>query len=304
MTKILKNIKKDGSLYLMSLPGVATFLVFCYLPMFGIVLAFKKFLPSMGIWNSPSVGFKNFEFLFKTNAAWVITRNTVLYNVAFIIIDLILALTLAIILNEIKNRLASKIYQTVYIMPYFLSWVVIAFVVRAFLDFDHGYINGLMESMGMKKVMWYSKVGVWPYILSFAHIWKTVGYESIIYLAAITGISNEYYEAAVLDGASKWKQAIYITIPSIKPMIIILTIMALSKIFNSDFGLFYQVPLNHGQLYPVTQTIDTYVYGGLVRGGNIGMSAAAGLYQSVVGFILVISSNYLFKKIDSDYALF
>lgn len=304
MNKITNHIKKNGPLYLMSLPGVATFLIFSYFPMFGIILAFKKFNYSTGIFKSPWVNFDNFKFLFQGDIAFRITRNTVLYNLFFIAIDLILAIILAIILNEIKNRTASKVYQTVMIMPYFLSWVVVAFIVKAFLDFDNGYLNNTAAALGMEKTLWYSKVDSWPFILSLAHIWKTVGYESIIYLAAITGISNEYYEAAVLDGASKFKQAIYITIPSIKPMIIILTVMALGRVFSSDFGLFFQVPMNNGQLYPVTQTIDVYVYNGLVTGANLGMSAAAGLYQSLVGFLLVIMSNIFIKKVDKDYALF
>ncbi len=300
-----RNIKKDGALYIMALPALIALLAFSYLPMFGVILAFKRINYASGILKSPWVGFDNFKFLFKSNAAFTITRNTIVYNLVFIVLGLVFATFIAIILNEIKNRIASKIYQTVFIMPYFLSWVVVAFVAKAFLDHDLGYINHLLTSMGLEKAQFYFETKYWPFILVFAQLWKTLGYNSIIYLAAITGISTEYYESATLDGATKWQQAIYITIPSIKPMIIILTIMAVGKIFNSDFGLFYQVPLGHGQLYPVTQVIDTYVYNGLVQGGgNIGMSAAAGLYQSVVGFILVVVTNKITKKVDEGYALF
>lgn len=300
----IHEFKKNRVLFFMAFPALLCLLVFNYLPMFGAVLAFKDFNYTDGILKSSWSGFNNFKFLFATNDALMITRNTLFYNTVFIIGDLVISVALAVIFNEIRNRAFARIYQTIAIMPYFLSWVVVSFVFFAFLSVDKGYVNILLANLGMEPVAWYSEVKYWPFILIFAHIWKSVGYTSVIYLAAIAGISQEYYEAAVLDGASKWQQIRNITIPALKPMMIILTVLAIGRIFYADFGLFYQVPRDSGQLYSATQVIDTYVYTGLRNLGNIGMSAAANLYQSIIGFILVLSSNLVVRKIDKDYALF
>ncbi|WP_339315220.1 ABC transporter permease subunit [Paenibacillus sp. FSL R10-2734] len=288
----------------MALPAIIFLIIFNYLPMFGVVLAFKQYNYTDGIFASPWSGFENFKFLFATSDAWNITRNTLLYNALFIVLGLILSVALAIVFNEIKSRFMSRMYQVLTIMPYFLSWVVAGFIFYAFLNVDKGYLNSLLQSLGFDPIAWYSETKYWPYILVFAHLWKSIGYTSVIYLASIMSISSEYYEAAVIDGASKWKQIWHITIPALKPMMIILTILAIGKIFYADFGLFFQVPRDSGQLYEVTQVIDTYVYNGLKTLGNIGMSAAANFYQSIIGFVLVLVSNLVVRKIDKEQALF
>ena len=301
---LLRELKKNFPLFMMALPALLCLLIFSYMPMFGVILAFKNYNFDDGFLRSPWTGLKNFEFLF-TETTIEMTRNTIVYNVIFIIIGLISATAVAIILNEVKNRFLARVHQTILIMPFFLSWVVIAFVTYAFIKPDDtGFINSMLVGMGKESVMWYSEIKYWPALLIFLNTWKYLGYNSVVYLAAITGISQEFYESAVIDGATKLQQSIYITIPCIKPMLIILTILAVGRIFYADFGLFFQVPQNQGQLYPVTQVIDTYVYTSLTGSFNVGMAAAAGLYQSIVGFILVVLSNKIVKKVDSEYALF
>lgn len=273
--------------------------------MFGIIIAFKNINYVDGILGSPWVGLDNFRFLFATSDAWIITRNTVLYNFVFIILNLVIAVSIAIALNELKNKLAAKFYQSIMFFPYFLSMVVVSYLVFAFLNVEYGFINkGIFALFGLDELNWYSEPKYWPFILPLINLWKGVGYGCVIYLAAIIGIDNEYYEAALIDGASKWKQILHITIPLIRPVIIITTILAIGGIFRSDFGLFYQTTLNSGALYPTTLVIDTYVYNALINMGNLGMSAAAGLYQSVVGFFLVLGSNWIVRKVDKDQAVF
>ncbi|MCP3740024.1 ABC transporter permease [Rossellomorea sp. BNER] len=305
----LKDIKKNSIWLLMVLPGTIWFLLFSYFPMFGTVIAFKNFQYDPGgffasVWNSEWVGFDNFEFLFSTNDAFIITRNTLLYNLVFIFLGLVLAVFVAIVLSELANKKLAKVYQTGMLFPHFLSWVVVSYFVFSFLSVDKGLLNNILAWFGVDAISWYNETEYWPYILVFMSMWKGVGYGSIVYLAAIVGIDRNYYEAAMIDGANKWKQIRHVTIPMITPLMIILTIMNVGRIFNSDFGLFYQVPRDSGALYPVTNVIDTFVYRGLTTMGEIGMSTAAGLYQSVVGFILVLLTNYLVQKVDKEYALF
>ncbi|MBC1211077.1 ABC transporter permease [Listeria booriae] len=293
----------------MVLPGVIWFLIFAYLPMFGTVIAFKDYRVDgngfiSSLMNSDWVGWDNFKFLFRTDDAFIITRNTVLYNLVFIIVGLLLGVALAIVFNSLVNKRMAKVYQTGMLFPYFLSWVVVSYFLYSFLSEDSGLLNSLIVSFGGDPISWYSDPHYWPFILIFMNIWKGMGYGSIVYLAAIAGIDRNYYEAAMIDGAGKWQQIRHVTIPALTPLIIILTILNVGKIFNSDFGLFYQLPRNSGPLFPVTDVIDTYVYRGLTSLGDISMSAAAGLYQSVVGFILVMLTNYIVKKIDPEYALF
>lgn len=300
----LHELKKNRSLFAMALPGVAILLLFNYLPMAGIVIAFEDYTPADGYFGSKWVAFKNFEFLFKTSDAFVITRNTVLYNLAFILLGIVCAVAMAVILSEMRGKRAAKVFQTGMLLPHFLSWVVAAYIVYAFLSTDTGILNRILGLFGQKAVNWYANVQAWPFFLVFANLWKTVGFNSIIYLAAITGINPEYYEAALLDGATKWQQIWKITIPSILPQISILFLLAVGNIFRSDFGLFYLVPRNSGVLYPVTQTLDTYIYNGLMTMGDVGMSSAAGLYQAVVGLVMVLGSNLIIRKVDSEKALF
>jgi putative aldouronate transport system permease protein len=300
-----RKIKRYGVLFLMMVPGILYLLINNYLPMLGIVIAFKDINFTKGILNSDWIGFKNFEFLFKTTDAYIITRNTLLYNVAFIILNLIAAVALAILLNELKNRFLSRFYQSAVLLPYLISTVIIGYLVFALLSGDSGMMNKrILPMLGMSEISWYSDTKYWPYILTIVSVWKGAGHLCVIFLAAIVGIDKEYYEAATVDGASRWQQIRSITLPLITPVITIMTLFAIGRIFYSDFGLFYQVPLDAGALSSVTNTIDTYVYRALLTLGDIGMSSAAGVYQSVVGFLLVILSNYIVRKINSDNALF
>ncbi len=309
MQRFVKRFKANRELLLLAIPGCIWFLIFSYLPMFGVVIAFKNFrITNKGFMrsliDSKWVGLKNFQFLFRTSDAWIITRNTVLYNLVFIVLGIVIPVCLAIMLNELLNKKMAKAYQSAMFLPYFLSWVVVSYCVFAFLSVDKGFINSMLVKFGHGGVPWYSEPKYWPFILIFMNVWKTVGYNTVVYLASIVGIDKTYYEAAAIDGATKWQQIKHITIPLLKPVITILFILAIGKIFNADFGLFYQVPKNSGPLYPVTNVIDTYVYRGMTSMGEIGMSAAAAFYQSIVGFILIMISNKIVKKIDSDNALF
>lgn len=308
MKEIFQRFNKNKELFTLALPGFIWFLIFSYIPMFGVVIAFKKFringsfLKSLA--TSKWVGLDNFKFLFKSSDAWVITRNTVLYNLAFIVLGIVLPVCVAIMVNELLNKKLAKFYQSAMFLPYFLSWVVVSYALFAFLSPEQGYINGILKGMGKEGVSWYSEPKYWPWIIIIMSQWKGIGYNTVVYLAAIVGIDKSYYEAAMIDGATKWQQIKYITLPLLKPVITILFILSIGKIFNADFGLFYQLPKNSGALYPVTNVIDTYVYRGLMTMGEIGMSSAAALYQSVVGFILIMISNFVVKKIDNDNALF
>jgi len=303
-TKLMK-LKRATPLFIMMAPGLIYLLINNYLPMFGLVIAFKDINYAKGIFASDWIGFKNFEYLFSTKDAFVITRNTILYNGVFIILNTVFAIGVAIMLNEIKNKLAKGFYQSVILLPFLISMVIVSYLGFAFLSQDVGYLNNtLMPLLGLDEISWYNEAKYWPYILTFINLWKGIGFLCVIYLAAIIGIDQEYYEAATLDGASKWQQIIHITIPSIMPVIIMMTLLAIGKIFYSDFGLFYQVPMNSGAIYDTTNVIDTYVYRGLMQLGDIGMSAAAGLYQSIVGFILVVISNYIVRRKSKENALF
>ncbi|WP_338134376.1 ABC transporter permease [Cohnella candidum] len=259
----------------------------------------------MGIWNSPWVGLKNFEFLFKTNVAWTITRNTILYNLTFIVLGTVMAVGVAMLLNQIRQNTARKSYQTVILLPHLISIVVVSYLVFGFLSSESGFVNkSILQPLGVSPISWYSSAKYWPFILVIVSLWKSFGYSCIIYYATLVGIDRSYYEAAVIDGANRWKQMKHITLPGLKSIIVILTLMGISKIFYSDFGLFYQVPMNSGALIDATNTIDTYVYRGLTKLNNVGMASAAGFYQSIVGFFLVLLANYTVKKIDEDSALF
>lgn len=307
--QFFKNIILNKAMLFFVLPGALWFLFFSYLPMFGTIIAFKEYRFSRdgflaSIMDSKWVGLDNFKFLFSTNDAYIITRNTVLYNFAFIVLGLILSVALAIVLSEIVNKRLAKVYQTGMFLPYFLSWVIVGYFAFSFLSMDKGVLNQILGWFGVEPIQWYSEAKYWPYILTLISLWKSIGYNSVIYLASITGIDKSLYEAAMIDGANKWQQIKSITIPMLKPLMTILTLLAIGRIFYADFGLFYQVPRDSGTLYSVTNVIDTYVYRGLKTTGEIGMSTAAGLYQSVVGFALVMTSNYIVRKYDKENALF
>lgn len=296
---------KNLPLFMIALPGIVYLLINNYVPMFGVFLAFKNYSLRKGVFGSDWCGLQNFEFLFKTKDAWIMTRNTILYNVAFIVIGTIVAIAIAVMMCELGERKRVKIFQASLLLPNLLSWVVIGFIAYAFLNADTGFINKtILAGLGLNLVSWYSYTGAWPAILIIVNLWKNMGYQSIVYMASISGIDKSIYEAAAIDGATKMQQIFKITLPMLKPTVITLTLMSIGRIFYSDFGLFYQVPQNSGALFNVTQTIDTYVYRGLMELNDVGMSAAAGLYQSLVGFILVLVANAIVRKLDSDNALF
>lgn len=307
--QMFKDFHKNLPILLMVLPGALGFILFSYLPMGGTLLSFKQyryngegFLSSF--FSSEWVGLRNFTFLFGTNDAYIITRNTLLYNIAFIVLGTVAAVAMAIVLSEIVNKRLSKLYQTGMFLPHFMSFVIVGFFVYSFLNMDKGLLNSILERFGMEGISWYTTPEYWPFILILTNLWKSIGYSSVVYLAAITGFDRSLYEAAMMDGASKWKQIRSITLPLLKPLVIIMTLLAVGRIFYADFGLFYNVPRNSGALYPVTNVIDTYVFRGLKTTGEMGMATAAGLYQSIVGFILVMASNYTVRKLDKDNALF
>ncbi|OPA73929.1 sugar ABC transporter permease [Paenibacillus selenitireducens] len=307
--EFFRDLNKNRVLLLMVLPTTIWFLFFSYLPMAGMVIAFKEYRYSRdGFWasivDSKWVGWQNFKFLFSTNDAYIITRNTLLYNVFFIIVGLVVAVLMAIVLSEIANKRLAKVYQTGMFLPYFLSWVIVGYFVFSFLSYDKGMVNHIASWFGADPTQWYTDKTYWPLIIVLVFLWKSIGYNSVVYLAAIMGIDKSLYEAAMIDGANKRQQIWNITIPMLKPLMTILTLLAIGRIFYADFGLFYQVPRDSGALYSVTNVIDTYVYRGLKSTGEIGMSTAAGLYQSVIGFVLVMTSNYIVRKFDKDNALF
>ncbi|MGG4095927.1 ABC transporter permease [Paenibacillus lautus] len=307
------KVKKAGKtgykrfipMYIMMIPGLIYLLINNYVPMAGIIIAFKHINWNKGIIDSPFAGLSNFEYLFKTKEAWIITRNTLGYNLAFIILGTVLAVAIAIVLNEIRSKFWKKSYQTMILLPYLISIVVVSYLVFALFSSESGFINhSILEPLGLKSISWYTEPKYWPYILTIVHLWKTVGYSCIIYYATVVGIDRGYYEAAVIDGANRWKQIVHITLPSLKPTMITLVLLAIGTIFYSDFGLFYQVPMDSGPLYDVTNTIDTYVYRGLIKLNDVGMSSAAGVYQSLVGFTLVYIANRLVIKFSKENALF
>lgn len=291
--------------YLMMLPGLIYILINNYLPLFGITVAFKRINYALGYMKSPWIGLDNFTFLIKSGSLYQIIRNTILYNAAFIVLGTAFAIAVAILLAEVRIKLLSRVFQTLMLLPYLMSMVVVSYIVYAFLSVETGFLNNtILPLLGLEPVAFYQTQSAWPFILTFVNIWKSLGFTAIVYYSAVIGISEELYEAARVDGASKLQQISAITLPCLKPTVITMFILSVSKIFFSDFGLFYQVPKNSGILYPVTQTIDTYVYNALMNNNNPGMSGAAGLFQSVMGCIMVIGANGLIRKFSSENALF
>ena len=301
--RIKGNMADQVQLFILQLPALILFFIFCYIPMYGAIIAFKDFRPRFGIWGSPWVGFKNFEFFFASQDAAVIIRNTLLYNVAFLILTTAGSVTIALLLYNLSKRWLVKTYNTIMILPKFMSIVLISFIVYALLNPASGIVNQIIEGLGGESIDWYSKPGAWPFILTFVHLWQCVGWGSIIYYAALMGINPELFEAAEIDGASKFQQTWNIAIPEIMSLIIIQTILALGTIFNGDFGLFYQVTRNVSTLYPTTDIINTYTFRALM-GGDMAKSSAVGLMQSVVGTTLIITVNLIVRKISPEDSLF
>lgn len=303
LRKEVRHIRKNRELILLALPGVLFKLVIAYLPMVGLILAFKNFRYDRGIFGSEWVGFNNFEFLFKSQDAFRIIRNTLAYNMVYIVLGTVVALVFALLLNEISGRL-MKVYQTTMFLPFFISMVLVGYIGNAFLDFEHGYLNKLLGYFGVDPHMWYLETTPWLFILPLIALWKGIGFSTLVYYAGITGISPDYYEAATLDGATRFQKMTRITLPLLKPLIVILFILGLGNIFRGDFGLHYFVPNNVGPNFPTTDIIDTYVYRALTKLGDINSAAAVGFLQSVVGFVTVVSANYIVRRIDNDSALF
>jgi len=309
-----KNIKKKKTnwkhwfpFYLMFLPGFAYLIINNYMPLYGLQLAFKQFSYKKGITGSKWIGLKNFKFLFASEDAFIMIRNTLCYNICWILIGVVLGITVAILFNEVVNKYAKKFYQTAILLPYLMSMVVVAYLVFAFFSTDTGLVNNsiIKGLLGKEEgISWYMESKYWPFILTFVQQWKQIGFGMLLYLSSLLGIDKSYYEAAMLDGATRWQQIRKITLPLLKPTVIMLVILNLGQVFRSDFGLFYQVPMNQGALYSVTQTIDTYVYRALLVNNNLGMSAAASFLQSVVGFIFIVTANGIVRKLDKNSSLF
>lgn len=300
----------DVELSLLVLPTFVWYVLFAYFPMFGIVIAFVRYKPIRGtnfftsLFRSEFVGLYNFRYLFTTPDATIVFRNTLLYNLVFIVLGVVVPLSLAIMMSELHSQKLAKVCQTAIFLPYFLSWVVISYFGLAFLSVNKGLINQILSQLGRDPVQWYMSPEYWPYILVGVNLWKNVGYGMVLYLASITSIDATLYEAAIVDGASKWQQVKYITLPMLKPIVIILFILSLGRIFNSDFGLFYIMPRDQGALVNVTQTLDVYVYKALMRMNNIGFASAASFLQSVFGFITIYTANSIVKKLDPERSLF
>lgn len=301
--KKMNKFKKNFSLLILALPGLATLILFRYSPMFGLILPFKNYQYDKGLFGSDWCGFDNFKYLVSSNDVFRATINTILYNFGFIITGIVLGIFIALLLNELSSRFV-KIYHTVLYIPHFVSWVVAAYIINVLLNVDNGIFNHILETFGREPIQWYSESKYWPLIIFVSNIWKTIGSSAVMYYAALVGISPEYYEAAKMDGASKLQCIFRISIPMIKNVIIVLFIMNVGKIMFADFGLFYNVPMNSPLLYSTTDVLDTYVYRSLMNLGDIGMSSAAAFYQSVIGFILVMATNMICKKLDPDSGLF
>lgn len=304
-TKSKWRVFRDNfELSIMLVPGIIFFLIFSYIPMLGLIIAFKDYRNNLGIFKSEWVGLKNFKFFFTSQDAFRIARNTVGYGLLFIILGIVCAVTIAILLYEVKNRLALKFYQTTMIIPHFLSWVIVGYITYILLEPNIGTLNQILNFFGLKSISWYLEPKYWVIILPVVNVWKTVGLNCIMYYAALMGIDEQLFEAAQIDGASKLKQIRYITIPSLVPLMTILTILHVGNVIKGDFGLFYNIPRNVGLLYPTTDIIDTYIYRGLQTGDDIGITTAVGLFQSVVGLIMVVGTNKIVKKISPENSLF
>lgn len=301
--KVFKFASRNVELFLFSLPAIIYIFIMSYTPMFGVIIAFKNYVYDKGILGSEWVGFKNFRFLFESENAYRITRNTVLYNLGYMFMTTVFSLAVAILLHEVAKKWL-KLYQTAMILPFFLSWVVVSYITMAFLDHQNGFLNGWLEGLGMERVQWYFKASVWPYILNAVHLWKSIGFSALVYFAGILGIDAELYEAARIDGAKRWQMITNVTIPQLTPLIIILLIMGIGNMFRGDFGLHYFIPNNNGMTYATTDIIDTYIYRALSELGDVSMASAVGLYQSFVGLVLVVLANYTVRKINEENSLF
>lgn len=308
---VKKNIKKKANykqfipLYIMGLPAIIYILINNYLPLYGMKLAFTKLDYSKGVFNGEFVWLKNFEFLFTTDEAAIMIRNTVLYNLAFIVLGTIIGLAVSILFNEIKNATARKVYQSAVVIPGIISMVIVSYLAFAFLSNETGFVNNsILKPLGIEPISFYQEPKYWPFILFFVSNWKGIGFGLLSMTARIIALPDDYYEAAEIDGATKWQQIMKITLPLLKPVLILNITLSLGRMFSTDFGLFYQLPMGSGALYGVTTTIDTYSFRALMKLGDITMSSATGVFQSVVGFILLLIANSVVRKWSKDDSLF
>lgn len=298
------ELKKNRALFTMLIPALVVIIIFAYLPMSGLVLAFKNYRYDQGVFGSAWNGLENFRYLFSSGTGWLITKNTILYNLLNLITSQLLAIIIAVFITEINNKVFKKLTQSIIFLPYFISWVIVGTFVFAIFNYETGILNNLITSAGGEAVNVYGMPGVWPFIICAFNAWKWCGYNSVIYIAAITGVDSEIYEAAAIDGATIFQRIRYITIPCIKPTVITMLLLQVGRIMRGDFEMFYQIVGNNGQLYNATDVIDTYVFRSLLQNANLGMTAAASFYQSIMCFIIIMIVNAIVKHIDADYALF
>lgn len=300
----LRDLQKNRTKWLMILPAAVVVILMCYIPMTGIVLAFKKFNYHDGVFGSPWCGLENFRYFFQSGKAWITTRNTVLYNIAFLCVNTLLQITCAIMLSELAGKFFKRVTQSVMFLPYFISWVVVGAFIYNMFNYEFGAVNSFLKSVGLAPIDVYSRQSAWPVILIAVSAFKNVGYGTVMYLASIVNIDDHLFEAADLDGATMWQKIRYITLPSIRPTIVILFLMAIGTIMKGDFQMFWQVTGNNPMVLGATDVIDTYVNRSLLELQEFGMTSAAGLYQSGLSFVLVLLANYCVKKVEPDYALF
>ena len=298
-----RSLRKRWPRLVMAAPAVLWLIVFSYIPMIGIIIAFKDYRFDKGLLGSMWVGLSNFRYLFGTDDAWRITFNTLGLNGIFIVCRTAASIAVAILLYQVHHHFMGRFYQATLFLPYFISWVIAGVFVYALLA-QAGVVNNLLISLGMERVEWYASPEYWPAILTGADLWKSVGFWSLVYFAGILAISPELYEAVAVDGATGWQMVFRITLPLLSPLILINVILSVGRIFYSDFGLFFFLTRQEGLLLPTTDVIDTYVYRALTKNANIGMASAAGLYQSAVGFLLVILTNWFVRRIDPERSLF
>ncbi len=300
---VIRELLMNKHLYLMMLPTVVWFVIFCYVPLYGITLAFKKYDFALGIGGSPFVGFENFKFLFAYDGIGRVFFNTIYLNVLFILSTTVISVILAIMFSEVKNKTFKRVSQSIAILPHFVSWAVVSLVLQAFVG-TTGLLNQAFRALGMSRVSFYNEPDLWPLIFVILRIWQGCGFGTVTYIAAITGFDTSMYEAARVDGATRFQQIRHITLPLLRPTIVILTIMSVGNIFRGDFGMIYAMVRDTAKLLPTTDVIDTFVYRALRQMNNLGMSTATSLFQSIVGCIMVISVNALARKLDPDTALF
>ena len=304
ISSFTNEVKRNRALFIMIAPAVVFVLIFYYLPMSGLIVAFKNYRYDLGIFGSEWNGLKNFAYLFQSGTGWLITRNTILYNLLNLITSQLLAVIIAVFITEIQNKVFKKITQSLIFLPYFISWVIVGVFVYNIFNYETGILNSVFTAFGVDAVNVYNMPGVWPWIICLFNSWKWCGYNSVIYIAAITGVDTDIYEAGGIDGANIFQRIFYLTLPSIKPTIITMLLLQVGRILRGDFEMFYQIVGNNGQLFNMTDVIDTYVFRSLLQNSNIGMTAAAALYQSTLCFIIIMIVNTVVKHIDADYALF